>query len=465
MGFRRWVLLFLFAFLLLSGKTVRATDNYTVQLGDDDASLFVYDNRLQGVALLQVKGKYVSEEIYATKKGIYFFSFEGRKNPPDHYELCRYSFRTKKIKVLCQVPGNLLEVSFHYLYSGLLSFSGYTMEEGSVSFLYNVYTGVLTQIGSGLQITGKYGTYLLLDGNEGVSGAYGAYPLYLYDMASGNSKRLARYVDFYRQDGRYLYLARTNGDIYSLLIPHDILKIDLKTGAKKTLLKGLSCFLIDALDEVRVIYRTERFGETYRYSFSTGKTLEVDDITGLPDSDETESDTLLRSGINLIRQSPKALDYCAEDMDKDGKPELFLEYANQEGEFFFYVYSFNGKKYKKVGRIPGMNQSYAVLASYPGQNGVLCHCVTNGKEIIYCYSLTGGNIQRKKLYSGKVYSAGDIRYYAYNSLAQYNTPINYASEGYLSQYFRQFSDPYVKGSLLLQRCSLDSFVAFREALR
>lgn len=459
------ILLTALLLVLWCALPAKAAGPYTVQMSDDDTSLFVYDTHLQGVAILQVKGKQVEDSIYATKKGIYFFSYNGSLSPPGEYSLHRYSFRTGKSRKLCDLPGRLLEISFHYLKGGLLSFSGWSVAEGNLSFLYDVYKGTLTEIGSGLQITGKFKSYLLLDGNEGSSIAYDPFPLVLYDMNTGKSKRVADHVDAYLLDPPYLYYAQTDGDMFSLLIPHDILRLDLRTGKKKVLLRSLSCFLIDSLQPDCVLYRTERFGECCRYSFATGTTVEVDDITGLPAGNETAGDQLLRAGVNLIRGKETALDYCAEDIDKDGIPELFLEYSPGGGDYSFTVYAYNGKKYKRVGKIPGGTGAYAQLASWPGENALLCHLVYGGRERILCYRLLEGKLTKRTLYSARVYNAGQIRYYAYHPLSAYNTPVNYAFEGYRSQYFREFSDPYVKGSLLLQRCPMDSFVAFRQALR
>ncbi|MBP3900909.1 MAG: zinc-ribbon domain-containing protein [Blautia sp.] len=179
-------------------------------------------------------------------------------------------------------------------------------------------------------------------------------------------------------------------------------------------------------------------------------------------------DSSLREAyVRMLAESGGALDYFVYDIDKDGYPELFLEYAESPDSHRYrthcVVYTHKNGVSTNVGQISGIGPTVPELCSAPGMNAVLNHSVVRGYEQVWSYSLENNQLVENKLYVSELNEPQ--KYYFYEPLGDFNTDVfNASSFAYTGQYFYDFTSPYMEGSLMLQRSRIDDYRALDEAL-
>ncbi|RKM55679.1 hypothetical protein D6853_08980 [Butyrivibrio sp. X503] len=91
--------------------------------------------------------------------------------------------------------------------------------------------------------------------------------------------------------------------------------------------------------------------------------------------------------------------YRIYDIDKNGTPELFIEYGSSEDVFHSKIYTYEDDAAKFIEDI---NTAFTSLCAIPGENGVLLHLAYLEEDDYSKLTLEGGKITSESLYEGTV---------------------------------------------------------------
>ena len=236
--------------------------------------------------ILSIKGWWINKYIVSSGNKIYFLACKKKNDKKSNFRLYEYDRKSKKYKLLFKMPsrytdGFLTEAYGNSVYM-LLS-----VKEKDFCLRYYIKSGKLKTI---LNSKGyfKYKDYLVLEKEKDVKKVDSIYgftknksEIIVYNTRTGKKKKIFDgHAEGLCRKGRYLYYAvSTDGkwDTINIKTKYKIIRYDLATGKKKTILKSGDFLEIELVTDRYVYHNTWTFldPEYFRYDLKKKKTKKM----------------------------------------------------------------------------------------------------------------------------------------------------------------------------------------------
>ena len=257
-----------------------------------------YTGCLDTGVILKLNGWWIDEEFVSFGEKIYFLACKMKNNKKKNFRLYEFDMETKKYKLLYKLPSKYTEGSLFEVYDNSVYMRMEILGKSKQYCLrYYIESGKLKTI---YKSTGYYRDKDVLVSREKRKGSdfLGAKynkEIIVYSAKTGKKKSVFKgYAEGMTRIGRYLYYAVSIDDAgFSVNYPslYKIIRYDLVTGKKKTLLKSGKFLEIKCITGRYVYHGTwycnpERY---YRYDLKLKKNKKISS-----DTDQKEYEALMR---------------------------------------------------------------------------------------------------------------------------------------------------------------------------
>jgi len=275
--------LLLSAVFLLPEQAMAAKYTTTVNKG---GSVTVTEKESgQTIATLSKEEGSVNRELLVKGTFIYYTVYIPAGNYKYTNYLERYNIKTGKTVTLRELPSGFYNYDVAMIYKGTLYLNGWNPSDNNACYSYNLSSRKLKKITKAAAVK-RYKNSLICEPTM-TYGAWGTYPIYIYNISKGTVKTLTKIAAGHTIKKGKIYYAETKSPTWDgSLMTYSIHRYNIARGKKKTLASSMMGYYISRITAKYVYYYkfTADYGGriSYRYEIATGETIVLDTVTSLP---------------------------------------------------------------------------------------------------------------------------------------------------------------------------------------